>query len=196
MLSRRRSLRGWRRCSATCSTTLQVHGPRRADHVDGASAKGSDVGDRVEDTGIGIPPDKLDSDLRDVHRRSISSLERAQGGLGIGLTLVKRLVRDARRTSRRRARARAREASSSCGCRSTTRAAAEAAGRAAQAARRRRRPPHSRRRRQHGRGDLARDAARARGQRDVRGARRPRRVEAAEKSPPRRGAARHRACRK
>ena len=46
---------------------------------------------RVRDTGIGIPADKL---LRifDIFMQVDKSLERSQGGLGIGLTLVKQLV--------------------------------------------------------------------------------------------------------
>ena len=45
----------------------------------------------VEDTGIGIPSDKLDS-IFDMFTQVDRALERSQGGLGIGLTLVKRLV--------------------------------------------------------------------------------------------------------
>jgi PAS domain S-box-containing protein len=52
---------------------------------------GSDVVVTVKDTGIGIPSDKLDS-IFDMFTQVDRSLERSQGGLGIGLTLVKRLV--------------------------------------------------------------------------------------------------------
>ncbi len=45
----------------------------------------------VEDTGAGIPPDKLDS-IFDMFSQVEDSLERSGGGLGIGLTLVRRLV--------------------------------------------------------------------------------------------------------
>ena len=56
-----------------------------------AAKVGNDVEVSIKDTGIGIPPDKLERDLRDVHpARSI--VARSQGGLGIGLTLVKTLV--------------------------------------------------------------------------------------------------------
>lgn len=45
----------------------------------------------VRDTGIGIPPEKLGS-VFDMFWQVDSALERSQGGLGIGLTIVKRLV--------------------------------------------------------------------------------------------------------
>jgi PAS domain S-box-containing protein len=45
----------------------------------------------VKDTGIGIPPDKLET-IFDMFTQAGRTPERAQGGLGIGLTLVKRLV--------------------------------------------------------------------------------------------------------
>jgi len=46
---------------------------------------------RVRDNGIGIPPDKLPY-LFEMFYQVDSSLERSHGGLGIGLTLVERLV--------------------------------------------------------------------------------------------------------
>lgn len=46
---------------------------------------------RVIDNGIGIPPDLLPQ-VFEMFVRADTSLERAQGGLGIGLSLVKRLV--------------------------------------------------------------------------------------------------------
>jgi PAS domain S-box-containing protein len=45
----------------------------------------------VADTGMGIPPDKLAA-IFDMFTQVDQSLEQSQGGLGIGLTLVKRLV--------------------------------------------------------------------------------------------------------
>ena len=56
-----------------------------------AERQGSEVVVAVKDTGIGIPPDKLAS-IFDMFMQVDTSLEKAQGGLGIGLTLVKRLV--------------------------------------------------------------------------------------------------------
>jgi len=53
--------------------------------------QGSDGVVTVRDTGVGIPPDKLDS-VFEMFTQIDRSLERSQGGLGVGLTLVKRLV--------------------------------------------------------------------------------------------------------
>jgi len=46
---------------------------------------------RVRDTGVGIPPDQIAS-VFDLFAQIDQSLNRSQGGLGIGLALVKRLV--------------------------------------------------------------------------------------------------------
>ncbi len=46
---------------------------------------------RVRDNGIGIPPDMLSS-IFDLFKQVDRSLDRSQGGLGIGLTLVHKLV--------------------------------------------------------------------------------------------------------
>ena len=56
-----------------------------------AARDGGDVVVRVKDTGIGIPPDKLES-IFEMFTQVDKTLERSRGGLGIGLTLVKRLV--------------------------------------------------------------------------------------------------------
>jgi len=50
-----------------------------------------DVTVTVRDTGIGIPPDML-SRVFDIFTQVERSLEKAQGGLGIGLSIAKRLV--------------------------------------------------------------------------------------------------------
>jgi CheY-like chemotaxis protein len=56
-----------------------------------AERQGSDVEVRVKDTGVGIPPEKL-SRLFEIFFQVDRSLERAQGGLGIGLSIVRKLV--------------------------------------------------------------------------------------------------------
>jgi PAS domain S-box-containing protein len=56
-----------------------------------AERQGGDLVVRVKDTGVGIPCDKL-AHVFDLFVQVDRSLERSQGGLGIGLTLVKRLV--------------------------------------------------------------------------------------------------------
>lgn len=56
-----------------------------------AEVAGSEVAVRVRDTGVGIPPDLLPH-VFDLFVQGKRSLARSQGGLGIGLTLVKNLV--------------------------------------------------------------------------------------------------------
>jgi signal transduction histidine kinase len=56
-----------------------------------AERDGSELRIRVRDTGIGVAPDQLPR-LFEMFYQADRSLERAQGGLGIGLTLVQRLV--------------------------------------------------------------------------------------------------------
>jgi CheY-like chemotaxis protein/two-component sensor histidine kinase len=56
-----------------------------------AEASDGEVVVRVKDTGVGIPPDKLPR-LFQMFFQVDRSLDRAQGGLGIGLALVRRLV--------------------------------------------------------------------------------------------------------
>lgn len=56
-----------------------------------AWTEGDDVLVKVSDTGVGIPPDQL-SRIFDMFAQVNKSLERADGGLGIGLTLVQSLV--------------------------------------------------------------------------------------------------------
>jgi signal transduction histidine kinase/DNA-binding response OmpR family regulator len=52
---------------------------------------GDDVVVRVKDNGVGIPPEMLTA-VFDLFTQADRSLDRSQGGLGVGLTLVKRLV--------------------------------------------------------------------------------------------------------
>jgi signal transduction histidine kinase/CheY-like chemotaxis protein len=56
-----------------------------------AQRQGSDAVVWVKDNGVGIPSDKL-AGIFDMFTQVDRSLERSQGGLGIGLSLVKRLV--------------------------------------------------------------------------------------------------------
>ena len=56
-----------------------------------ASREGPDVVFRVRDNGIGIPPEML-SGIFDVFAQVDHSLDHSQGGLGLGLTLVRSLV--------------------------------------------------------------------------------------------------------
>jgi CheY-like chemotaxis protein/anti-sigma regulatory factor (Ser/Thr protein kinase) len=56
-----------------------------------AELEGEQVVIRVKDTGIGIPPDMLPR-IFDMFTQVDRSIERSQGGLGIGLTLAQRLV--------------------------------------------------------------------------------------------------------
>jgi PAS domain S-box-containing protein len=56
-----------------------------------AERQGDDLVARVKDTGMGIPPEKLPR-LFEMFFQVDQSLERSQGGLGIGLSLVRRMV--------------------------------------------------------------------------------------------------------
>ena len=56
-----------------------------------AERDGAEAVITVADTGIGIPPDEI-STIFEMFTQIGGSLERSRGGLGIGLTLVKRLV--------------------------------------------------------------------------------------------------------
>lgn len=61
-------------------------------HIElGVRADGADVEVHVRDNGIGIPPDMIDQ-IFEPFTQVDRSLDRSQGGLGIGLTLVQRLV--------------------------------------------------------------------------------------------------------
>jgi PAS domain S-box-containing protein len=55
------------------------------------SQEGDEAVLRVQDAGIGIPPELL-PDVFDLFRQADRSLDRSHGGLGVGLTLVRRLV--------------------------------------------------------------------------------------------------------
>ncbi|WP_051361698.1 GAF domain-containing protein [Solimonas soli] len=64
---------------------------RGGDITVSARRDGDSVSVSVRDTGVGIPPELL-SRIFDMFVQGDHSLERARGGLGIGLTLVQRLV--------------------------------------------------------------------------------------------------------
>jgi PAS domain S-box-containing protein len=57
-----------------------------------AAREGEEAVVRVRDTGIGIPPDVLDRVFEPFVQQSNGSLARTDGGLGVGLTLVRSLV--------------------------------------------------------------------------------------------------------
>jgi PAS domain S-box-containing protein len=56
-----------------------------------AERQGGGVEVRIKDTGVGIPSDQL-GNIFEIFTQVDRTLERSQGGLGLGLTLVKRLV--------------------------------------------------------------------------------------------------------
>ena len=87
-----------------------------------------DVVVRVRDTGPGIAPDMLSS-IFDAFTQVDATIDRAKGGLGLGLSLVRVSSRCTEGRSARRAKARERVRSSPSGCRSTQ-------GRCARASRR------------------------------------------------------------
>ena len=76
---------------ATCSTTRRSTPSERGTIWLRAEREGGWVTLSVRDTGIGIPPAMLPR-VFDMFTQVDRTLGRAQGGLGIGLTLVKRLV--------------------------------------------------------------------------------------------------------
>jgi PAS domain S-box-containing protein len=57
-----------------------------------AAREGEEAVVRVRDTGIGVPPDVLDRVFEPFMQQSDGSLARTDGGLGVGLTLVRSLV--------------------------------------------------------------------------------------------------------
>lgn len=56
-----------------------------------ATREGTDAIIRVHDDGAGIPPDMLDA-VFDLFVQSSRTIERAQGGIGVGLTLARSLI--------------------------------------------------------------------------------------------------------
>jgi signal transduction histidine kinase/ActR/RegA family two-component response regulator len=56
-----------------------------------AELDGAELVIRIKDTGVGIPPEKL-PEMFELFAQSDRSLDRSEGGLGIGLTLVRQLT--------------------------------------------------------------------------------------------------------
>ena len=56
-----------------------------------AEKSGTHIIIKIRDTGVGIPPEKI-AEMFDLFSQGDRSLARSEGGLGIGLTLVKRLT--------------------------------------------------------------------------------------------------------
>ena len=83
-----------------------------------AKAEGSEVVIRVADTGVGIPPEMLPK-IFDLFTQVDPSLARSEGGLGIGLSLVKQLVEGHGGTISARSELGA-GASSRCACRGSS----------------------------------------------------------------------------
>ena len=75
---------------------------------------------RVSDNGIGIPPELLER-VFDLFAQGERTLDRAAGGLGIGLTLARRIVALHGGTITRSSAGRARARRSRCACRASTR---------------------------------------------------------------------------
>jgi two-component system CheB/CheR fusion protein len=76
---------------ANLLTNAAKYGPEQARIVLSASKEGSEACLRVTDEGIGIAPELLPR-VFDLFVQGETSLARPQGGLGIGLTLVRRVV--------------------------------------------------------------------------------------------------------
>ena len=108
-----------------------------------ARAAEEDVVISVRDTGVGIAPDLLPH-VFELFTQGDRSLERRRGGLGIGLTLVRRLVGCTAATWTRPARARGGGARSPSDCRASARPPPRPRRSPRTAARRPRRPaPHA-----------------------------------------------------
>ena len=124
-----------------------------------AEQHGDSVTVRVSDNGIGIPREMLPR-VFDMFMQVDKSLERAQGGLGIGLSLVKRLVEMHGGIVEAHSKGPGRAACSWCACRPPRLRPPRARGLGSTTRRRLARSPHPGRRRQRGCGDEPCSAAR------------------------------------
>ena len=153
----------------------EVHRARRPHRRQRRARRRRCVDLRVRDTGIGIAPEMLPQ-VFDMFVQERQALDRSQGGLGLGLAIVReprRAARRHRRGAERRPAARA--ASSSCGCRRRRAARADVRRGSARAELPRVQPRAARpgRRRQRRRRRHARRRARAARLHDCARARRP-----------------------
>ena len=82
---------GWSRSSANLLTNAAKYTEEGGRITLSAGSEGARSSSRCEDTGVGIPPEMLPK-VFDLFTQVDRSLARSEGGLGIGLTLVKQLV--------------------------------------------------------------------------------------------------------
>ena len=82
---------GWRRWSSNLLNNAAKYTDRTGAHLATVGQQDGEAVIRVQDTGIGIPAEML-AQVFEMFMQVDRSLDRSQGGLGIGLTLVKRLV--------------------------------------------------------------------------------------------------------
>ncbi len=81
---------GWRKSSGTCST-MPRSTPQTGGRITLEVERGDGVVVRIRDTGMGIAPEMLPK-VFDRFIQMDRALDRAEGGMGIGLTLVRRLT--------------------------------------------------------------------------------------------------------
>ena len=90
----------WRRWSPTCSTTRPSTRRRAGDRASRATRDGGSRCSR-RDTDVGIGPSLLCARIFEPFVQGGGRVDRARGGLGLGLTLVRASCRAARRHGRR-----------------------------------------------------------------------------------------------
>ena len=90
-LGDRRRQRGWHRWSATCSTTRASTRPDGGRITVALTEQDGQAVVRVVDNGVGIASELLEQ-VFEMFTQVDRTLDRARGGLGIGLSLVRRLA--------------------------------------------------------------------------------------------------------